>query len=698
MPGGGTALGPTSLGCMTLTVGVGDRFPPGATATPKGVNFSIFSRHAEAVSLLLYGGARQAHPLAEIILDPQVHRTFFFWHVFVEGARPGLYYTWKLDGPKDTAKGGFRFDPRRELLDPWAKLVSDATWDRRDAIRGGGSAIRARVADIDDYDWQGDQPLRRPPEDAIIYELHVRGFTKHSSSGVEHPGTFSGLTEKIPHLQALGVTHVELMPVIAFDTQDVPERPAERGLVNYWGYSPYAFFAPHPGFCVGADARTEFRDMVKSLHRAGIGVILDMVLNHTAEGDQDGPTINFKGLGNEFFYHLDPRDKRRYRDFTGCGNTVNCNHPLVARFLLQCLEHWVREMHVDGFRLDLASALARGEDGEPMYHAPVLWSIEFSETLNSSTLIAEAWDAAGLYQVGDFPGFRWAEWNGRYRDSVRRCLRGEPGLIGELATRIAGSSDLYASAGRRPTNSVNFVTCHDGFTLHDLVSYDRKHNQDNGHQNTDGSDENLSWNSGAEGPTPNAEINRLRERRARNFLTILMLSQGVPMLLAGDEALRTQRGNNNAYCQDNELSWLDWSLMETNAGMLRFVRELIALRKRHRSLRRTHFFPPAQASPSAQIRWYGEGTEPPDWSDPRAKVLCFTLAGSERGEPALHVMINMSACRKELPLPGLTGAQWRRVVDTALEAPGEIASAPEQPPAGPSHPLAAFAVAIFESS
>jgi glycosidase len=426
----------------------------------------------------------------------------------------------------------------------------------------------------------------------IIYELHVGGFTRHPSSGVRHPGTFLGLIEKIPYLKELGITHVELMPVMAFDEQDVPEPVWKAGLRNFWGYSSFGFFSPHPGFCVTPEQgthRREFRDMVKALHRAGIGVILDVVFNHTSEGGAGGPTLTFKGFGNETFYCLDAIDKGIYLDFTGCGNTVNANHPLVTNFIIDALEYWVREMHVDGFRFDLASAMARDSDGRPLANPPVLWGIELSDTLAATKIIAEAWDAAGLYQVGTFPGYRWMEWNGRYRDSIRRFVRGDPGLVPEIATRISGSSDLYEANLRKPINSINFVTCHDGFTLWDLVSYNRKHNLANHEGNRDGTDDNLSWNGGTEGETPNLEVLTLRRRQARNLLTLLFLSQGIPMLLAGDEVLRSQQGNNNAWCQDNETGWLDWSLMERNAAMLRFVRGLIALRKRHASLRHRHF-------------------------------------------------------------------------------------------------------------
>jgi glycogen operon protein len=677
----------------TLELRAGTRFPPGATVRPGGVNFSIYSARATKVWLRLYRRASDRQPLAELELDPRTHRTLHFWHAFVAGAKPGWCYTWRVEGPNEPAAGR-RFDPTRELLDPWAELVAADLWNRAEARRGGRTAIRAEIARRGDYDWEGDTPLEHPLHDAIIYEMHVRGFTRHPSANVENPGTFAGVVEKIPYLQSLGITAVELLPVNAFDRQDVPAAGARLGLVNYWGYSPYAYFALEPSLAGAHDARDEFRDMVKALHKAGIAVILDMVLNHTAEGGADGPTIGFKGFANDDFYLLDPRDKRRYLDFTGCGNTVSCNHPIVARFIQQCLEYWVREMHVDGFRIDLASVLTRGTDGEPLLHPPVLWALEFSDVLANSALIAEAWDAAGLNQVGNFPGLRWAEWNGLYRDSVRRFLRGDPGSIGDVATRIAGSSDLYAAAGKTPQNGINFVTCHDGFTLYDLVSYDRKHNHANAEGNHDGRDDNFSWNSGIEGPTDDAQILRLRARRARNFMSVLALSQGVPMLLAGDEVLRTQEGNNNAYCQDNGISWLDWSFSPEDEAMLRFTRETLVLRKRHASLRRTRFIE-IEANGDAALRWYGETLEPPNWDSPDAKVLCFTLRGVAPDEPALHVLMNMSRDAKRLPLP--PGHQWLRIVDTSLPAPDDII------PAGVRqdslhYDLPTHTIAVFESA
>ncbi|MBW7930751.1 MAG: glycogen debranching protein GlgX [Gammaproteobacteria bacterium] len=682
----------------------GRPFPDGASVAAGGVNFAVFSRHATAVTLVLYASATAREPLQVIDLDPVENRTFFFWHVLVEDAGAGLWYAWRMDGPADTARSGLRFDPRRELLDPWARAVGTGLWDRRRAsspLPQPGTGLRARVIDDEPYDWEGDRRLERRPEDSIIYELHVGGFTRHPSSGVAAPGSFAGLVEKIPYLQALGITDVELMPVMAFDEQDVPPGTAALGLGNYWGYSPYGFFAPHPAYCAGPDGRREFRDMVKALHRAGIGVILDVVFNHTAEGGGDGPVISFKGLANESFYHLDPADRRRYRDFTGTGNTLNCNHPLVARYILHCLEYWVREMHVDGFRFDLASVMARGEDGRPVYHAPVLWSIEFSEALLHTRLIAEAWDASGLYQVGSFPGYRWAEWNGRYRDSVRRFVRGDGGLLGEIASRIAGSSDLYAPGGRLPINSINFVTCHDGFTLHDLVSYDRRHNEANGEANRDGAADNHSWNCGIEGPSDDPAVLSLRRRLARNHLAILMLSQGQPMLLAGDEVLRSQQGNNNAYCQDNEISWLDWSLVERNGDFLRYVRELIALRRRHPSLRRARFLtgqPDNGHGGLPDIRWQGADGGEPAWHAPDAGFLGFTLAGREAAEPVLQVMLNMTDAPCRASIPQLGGRQWRRTLDTSLPAPQEILRPGAQPAIeGSTYSVAPRSVVVLEA-
>lgn len=654
------------------SVQTGDWDNAGASATDDGVNFCIFSRYAEDIALLLFETPASPEPYEIIALDPQVNRTFFFWHIFVEGLSEGVFYNWRIRGACDTREIGCRMDGEKALLDPWAVTVDDRLWNREIACRPGdnvATAIRAQVV-RDRYDWEGDTPLHIPLNAAVIYEMHAGGFTRHPSSGVAHPGTFGAVIEKIPYLQDLGITHVELMPIMAFDPQDVPPKTAAMGLENYWGYSTHSFFAPHPGFALDpARARDEFRDLVKALHRAGIGVILDVVFNHTAEGGNSGPTISFKGIGNEVFYHLDFSDRRLYRDYTGCGNTVNCNHPIVTRFLIDALIYWVRQMHVDGFRFDLASALARGEDGHPQYHAPILWATELSPALGRSHIIAEAWDAAGLYQVGDFPGFRWAEWNGRYRDLIRSFVKGDAGVVAEVATRMTGSSDLYQSRGRLPGNSINFITCHDGFTLWDLVSYNLKHNEANGEDNRDGHNDNLSWNCGVEGPTDDPAILALRRRQARNFIAILMLSQGVPMVRSGDEVLQSKQGNNNSYCQNNAISWFDWTLLEDNCGMHDFVRGMIAFRQRHPTLHRSRFLTgePANGHTLPDITWHGVGLDSPEWDNPAAQSLAFTLAGLTAEEPPLHIMINMGKAPLEFAVPPLAGRSWHVAIDTGRE-------------------------------
>jgi isoamylase len=680
----------------------GSRFPPGATPTPDGVNFCIFSRHATRVELLLYAVATDPEPLQVITLSAEHNRTFSFWHVFVEGLPEHTCYTWRMDGPQDTERTGRLFNPRKELLDPWARAVTSALWDRGEAAKpqvAGRAALRAFVADA---------PQPRAPsaprglDGAIIYELHVGGFTRHPSSGVRHPGTFVGLVEKIPYLRELGVTHVELLPVMAFDEQDVPPPVAARRLSNYWGYSTHSFYSPHPRYCLDpARAAHEFRALADALHAAGIGVLMDVVFNHTAEGGAPGPIINFKGLANDIFYHLDTADRRRYRDYTGCGNTVNCNHPLVTAFIVHCLEYWVENLGVDGFRFDLASVFARDQLGQLMADPPVPWAIESSRTLTRVPLIAEAWDAAGLYQVGAFPGMAWSEWNGRFRDVVRRFVRGDAGVAGEVATRIAGSGDLYANNGRMPGSSINFITCHDGFTLHDLVSYSSKHNDANGEDNRDGSNDNASWNCGVEGRTSDPAVRALRLRQARNHLAILMLSRGVPMLLAGDEVLRSQDGNNNAWCQDNALSWFDWTLTADSRDMLRFTRELIGLRRRHSCLTANRFFDgrPIPGRDIPDIAWHGVRLEEPPWrEDGPGRLLRFTLAGLERDEEDLHVILNMSDEAVDAALPPIPGRRWHVALDTARPPPADIlARAEQRPHAAMSCPAAARSVVVLEA-
>jgi glycogen operon protein len=653
----------------------GQYLPSGAHAEADGINFSLFARDATAVELRLFQAADDDAPFQVIALDPEVRRTFFFWHVYVQGLEPGVHYTWRVAGP------GRSLDGAPELVDPWARAVSDARWNRKLASEHPtlGRSLRAIVTSPPD---QAPDALRAAWDlsNAVIYELHVGGFTCHPSSDASHPGTFAALIDKIPYLKELGVTHVELLPVMAFDEQDVPPAVAARGLKNYWGYNTYGFYAPHPHYCIDpAWAVDEFRDCVQALHEAGIGVLLDVVFNHTAEGGANGPTINFKAISDRTFYH---HDESGYRDYTGCGNTVNCNHPLVSSFILHCLEYWADDLGVDGFRFDLASVFARGEDGAVLANPPLPWNIELSRSLVERPLIAEAWDAAGLYHVGGFPGMRWAEWNGRYRDLMRRFVRGEPGLIGEVATRLAGSSDLYADDRRLPGNSINFITCHDGFTLWDLLSYNGKHNEANGEDNRDGSNDNLSWNCGAEGATDDPDVLALRRRQARNCLAILMLSQGVPMLLAGDEVLRTQQGNNNAYCQDNELSWFDWTLVESNRDMLRFTRELIALRRRHPCLTRKRFFTGALVRERGlpDIVWHGAQLNAPAWHDPQARLLACTISGLSPDEEDLHLVFNLSEQAVDAELPEISGRRWHLALDTALASPRDIAPRDLQQP------------------
>jgi isoamylase len=675
------------------------------TTYADGINFSIWGLRSTGAELLLFENAESREPFQIVTLDPAKNRTYYSWHVCIYGLPAGILYAWRLDGPHNTRETGFRFDGKKALIDPQARAVSDLLWNRKRAAAPGENidcSMRGIVPSADQYNWEGDRPLHRSSEQSVIYEMHAGGFTRHSSSGVKHPGTFSGVIEKIPYLKSLGVTDVELMPAMAFDEQDVPPAASSRGLKNYWGYSTHSFFSPHPGYCVSPERGThadEFRDMVKALHRAGIGVIMDVVLNHTAEGGADGPTINFKGLGNRGFYHLDPDDLRNYRDYTGCGNTVNCNFPIVTAFLIDCLEYWVREMHVDGFRFDLASVLARGHDGRPLQYAPMPWYIELSDVLGRTRLIAEAWDAGGLYQVGDFPGFRWAEWNGRYRDVIRRFVRGDSGLIGEVATRLSGSSDLYEPDGRMPVNSINFITCHDGFTLMDLVSYNAKHNEANGQNNTDGYNDNASWNCGAEGETTDPDIARLRKRQAKNFMAVLLLSQGVPMILSGDEVLRTQKGNNNCYCQDNELGWFDWRLTEENRAMLRFVSKMIAFRRRHPALMRRQFLKGRPVDgPLPDVAWHGRRLNDPGWGDPGAQILACTLAATTETEEDLHILLNMSGIAVDMELPHVSGRNWYCAVDTSQPSPADIFESAEQPKVdGNNYRMAARSVVVLEA-
>jgi isoamylase len=673
--------------------------PLGATPGRGGVNFSVFSKHATAVDLLLFDHADDSEPESVIPIDPAANRSYHYWHVFVPGLTPGQIYGYRVDGPFEPAQG-MRFDPTKILLDPYGRgVVVPGHYDRAAAGQPGdnaASAMKSVVVDPDAYDWEGDAPLRRPSAQTIIYELHVRGFTRHPSSGVgkQTRGTYAGLVEKIPYLQQLGITAVELLPVFQFDAQDCPP-----GKVNYWGYAPVSFFAPHQAYSSRRDPLgpvDEFRDMIKALHRARIEVILDVVFNHTAEGDHRGPTLCFRGLDNSAYYILEG-DRSRYANYTGTGNTLNANHPIVRRMIVDSLRYWVETMHVDGFRFDLASILARDDSGQPLPNPPVLWDIESDPVLAGTKLIAEAWDAGGLYQVGSFIGDAWKEWNGRFRDDVRAFFRGEAGSVGRVADRLVGSPEIYGHEEREAEQSVNFVTCHDGFTLNDLVSYNDKHNEANGEDNRDGANDNRSWNCGVEGPTDAPEIERLRSRQIRNLLTVTLLALGVPMILMGDEVRRSQRGNNNAYCQDNEISWFDWTLVEKHADLHRFVSLLNARRLlrdvEHERKRLTLDQLIAQASKA----WHGVKVGQPDWGE-NSHSLAFE---AELRQEGLRVCLILNAYREplefELPPVGDDGAgAWRRWIDTSLASPQDIVAAQEAPAlSGATYQAAAHSVVVL---
>jgi glycogen operon protein len=649
--------------------------PLGATVLPGGVNFSIYSRSATGAELLLFNREDDAQAERIIILDPAANRTFHYWHVFVPDVRPGQIYGYRVDGPFDPASG-MRFDPSKVLLDPYGRgVIVPKGYNHAAARREGdnaSSAMKSVVVDPSTYDWEGDLPLHRPASRTIIYELQVAGFTRHPSSGVsaKKRGTYAGLIEKIPYLQQLGITAVELLPVFQFDALDAP-----RGLVNYWGYAPVSFFAPHQGYCSGRDPMAmvnEFRDMVKALHRAGIEVILDVVFNHTAEGDHRGPTISFRGLENSAYYILEP-DRSRYANYSGTGNTLNTNHPVVRRMILDSLRYWVEVMHVDGFRFDLASIMGRDESGNLMPNPPVLWDIDSDPVLAETKLIAEAWDAAGLYQVGSFIGDSWREWNGRFRDDMRSFFRGDEGFVGPVADRLLGSPQIYGHKKREAEESVNFVTCHDGFTANDLVSYNQKHNEANGEYNRDGLDDNRSWNSGVEGPTNDPSIENLRERQIKNLLTVTLLSLGLPMISMGDEVRRTQLGNNNAYCQDNEISWFDWTQVAKHADVHRFATMLIA-RRLFRDCDQAGQCPSLnEFLRDANKSWHGVRLGQPDWSN-FSHSLALNAEAPDKSL-TLHVILNAywEPLEFELPQPGSDeGSSWRRWIDTSLESPHDI--------------------------
>jgi glycogen operon protein len=658
----------------------GQSFPLGATVYSNGVNFSLFSKNGTAVELLLFDRVEDPAPARVIRLDPKQNRTFHYWHVFVPGLKAGQLYGFRVHGPFEPYRG-LRFDGKKLLLDPYGRgVVVGDNYSRKLASESGdntASAMKNVIVDPGCYDWEGDAPLCRPFSQTVIYEMHVRGFTRHPSSGVEAEkrGTYAGLTEKIPYLQALGITAVELLPIFQFDTTDAP-----LGLINYWGYSPVSFFAPHCGYSSRQDPLgpiDEFRDMVKAFHRAGIEVILDVVYNHTAEGNEQGPTLCFRGVENRAYYTLE-EDPAEYANYSGTGNTLNANQSIVRRLIVDSLHYWVEQMHVDGFRFDLASILSRDEAGRPLENPPILWEIESDPILAGTKLIAEAWDAAGLYQVGTFIGDRWKEWNGKFRDDIRSFLKGDPASVTDLPSRFFASPDLYGHEQREPEQSINFVTAHDGFTMNDLVSYNRKHNEANNEANRDGHNHNLSWNCGVEGPTTDPNIEALRNRQVKNFFAITLLALGTPMLLMGDEVRHTQQGNNNAYCQDNEISWFDWTLVDKHGDILRFVTHLIHFRLSLDVVKDDHGLCLTELLQQAQIQWHGVKLNQPDWGSD-SHSLAFTVR-SLTGSRLFHYILNAywEPLTFELPpVPAGNSGGWRRVVDTFLESPDDCCGGAE---------------------
>ncbi len=650
-------------------------YPLGATVYPEGVNFSIFTKYAEKVELLLFDSEDHSRPQHVLTLDLLKNKTFYYWHCFIPGLKEGQLYGYRVHGPFEPEKG-MRFDGDKVLLDPYARAVVSNTYDRKAAMVAGdncATAMKSVVIDPNNYDWEGDKCLNYPHRKSIIYEMHAAGFTKNPNSGLskEERGTYKGLVQKIPYLKELGITTVELLPVQQFDPYDAPE-----GRINYWGYSPIGFFAPHNAYSINpSDPLTvinEFRDMVKAFHKAGLEVILDVVFNHTAEGDHNGPTLCFKGLENLAYYMLGP-DKSTYRNYSGTGNTVNANHSIIRRMIRDCLRLWVSEFHIDGFRFDLASVLSRSLDGTPLEEPPLLWEIESDPVLASSKIIAEAWDLE-QYQLGNFVGDRWAEWNGKFRDDVRAFIKGDKKHVQPLSNRLTGSPDLFHLPDRNPNRSINFVTAHDGFTLNDLVSYNKKHNWDNGEENRDGHNHNLSWNHGVEGPTDDPAIQALRLKQIKNFFTILLISQGTPMLNMGDEVRRTQNGNNNAYNQDSPIGWFNWDKVEEEKELLHFVRNLIEFNLQTPFFQEKSFWGSHQETAS-QLHWHGVHPHMPDWRN-NSHSLAYSLHNPEF-KADLYVIMNAYWEQLQFQLPGTDlsqGREWHLIINTALSGPDDFTS------------------------
>ena len=676
----------------------GHPLPLGATVQRTGVNFAVFSRHATACWLLLFEPGNQI-PIATVFLDPHANRTGEVWHILIEGLDAGALYAFRFDMEPNPNPQVNRFDPALQLLDPYAGVLSGgAKWG---TYKGKSMPLRHSVVLESHFDWGQDQPLNIPLVDSIIYEAHVRSFTRDPSSGVANPGTFAGLIEKIPYFKSLGVTAIELLPVNEFEEGDTDRVNPFTGevLLNLWGYQPTAFFAPNTAYSSklgdGEQVR-EFRELVKAMHAVGIEVILDMVFNHTAENDSTGPTWSFRGIDNATYYIIDPYTGK-YLNYSGCGNTVNANNPVVRDFIVDCQRYWVTEMHVDGFRFDLASILGRGQDGSVLKNPPLLESLAYDPVLANTKLIAEAWDAAGLYQVGTFPSWgRWAEWNGVFRDDIRRFVKSDANMTSALATRLLGSPDLYETSAREPYHSINYVTCHDGFTLNDLVSYNEKHNLSNGENNQDGTNANWSWNCGVEGPTTDPEVNALRSRQQKNFAAILLFAHGVPMILAGDEMGRTQQGNNNAYCQDNGISWVNWNLAKENADLVRFFQLMIAFRKRCPMLRRNTFA--LDGSTGFHVTWHGTKRMSADWSpESRSLAMQWTQTHPDSSRDDLHFIAHAHWEDRTFELPDIGKRKWFRLVDTALPSPQDIAEPGKEYTLSSqdSYPMKGRSVAIF---
>lgn len=683
---------------LQLTVRPGKPYPLGATPIADGVHFAVVSHNATAVWLQLYNESQDASPSNEFELTPSAHRTGDVWHIEVTGIGPGTFYMFRVDGPFEPERG-FRFNHTFPLLDPYAKaLTGDFTWDLTASLAydqtsperdlsfrtSPGAATIPKCIVVDDtFDWEGDRPLNYPLRESVIYETHIRGLSMHESSEVQHPGTYRGAIEMIPYLVDLGITSVEFLPIHEFDEGEVHRHNPLTGerLSNYWGYNTIAFFAPKGSYAAGGargEQVREFKEMVKAFHRAGIEVILDVVFNHSGEGNEFGPTLSFRGIDNSMYYILE-ENPRYYRNYSGTGNTLNCNTPVMRTLITEALHYWVVDMHVDGFRFDLGSVLGRDRHGNLLDNAPIIERIADDPILQDTKVIAEAWDAGGAYQVGSFQG-RWAEWNDRFRDDVRRYWRGDRYTVGALATRFAGSSDLYRREGRTPFHSINFVTAHDGFTLRDLVSYNQKHNEANGEHNRDGHNSNFSFNYGVEGETNDPEIHAIRVRQMKNLLATLILSLGTPMLLSGDEFARTQRGNNNAYCQNNELNWNDYRLGERYAEVFRFTRMLVALRRSHPVFTRPDFYTGEDRSRStrADIEWLGIDGRPLDWNTDGSSLAVYidgTELGNagERVDDDFYILFNAGKDDVAFVLPAPpSGLSWNIAIDTSLSPPLDI--------------------------